>query len=178
MVEFEPSANVFRSPAGEGALVLWADGTVLSVNATAARALGRTRSHLLGRALGGLGLAPLDADGLPLAAERYPWRLVVDTGLGAYDVVVGLPSGDVTHWWSVSCRPLVDDDGRVTGVVCTMDEVAAPAALVRPASPAARPCVGSAGADVIELESLARVAGLVLPEAVHAIDSPWARRAG
>ena len=178
MVEFEPGPNVFRSPAGEGALVLWADGTVVSVNATAARALGCSRSHLLGRALGGLGLVPLDADGLPLAAERYPWRLVVDTGLGVYDVVVGLPGGDVTRWWSVSCRPLVDDDERVTGVVCTMDEVAAPGAFGQSASSAAWQFVGFAGADVIDLESLARVAGLVLPEAVHAIDSPWARRAG
>ena len=160
MLECEPRPNEFRVASGPGSLVVLGNGIVGAANAAAARGFALPLDRFTGADLRRLSFEAVDADGRRLRAGRCPLRRAFATALGVGDVVVGIRVATTTTWWSVSCRPLVDAAGAVTAVACTLV-----------------PTVGADDrSDAPDLEELARLAGLTLPDVVSLPPSPWALR--
>ena len=92
----------------EGIIVVDADGSIITCNASAERILGLGKAELHGL----LGLnSPVRAiheDGSPYPVETWPAALTLRTGEPQHDVIMGIyrPDGHVA-WISVNCQPLV-----------------------------------------------------------------------
>lgn len=175
MLDWEPDDNEFRPLAGEGSLVVLADGTVGAANERAAAACGLTVARLVGTRLHDVDAVVIAADGHPLTADECPVVVALRTGDAVRDVELGVRAVGVTTWWWVAAQPLVDEAGSVAGVACTLTPVVAGATPLPRRAPV--PLDDAAEAD--DLEALARLAGLTLPDGLPEPSdaSPWARSA-
>lgn len=174
MLDMEPDTNEFRPIAGEGSVVVQRDGTIGSANERAARAFGLPVHRFVGARLHDLAFEVVDPDARPLGPDRCPVALVFEFGSSLRDVELGIRTGGETTWWWLSCQPLVDEAGAVAAVSCTLTPVVAAGAI----GDHRRPMPVDEAAGGVDLEALARLAGLTVPDVAPTVpESPWARTA-
>ncbi len=172
MLDVESQANVFRPLAAEGSLVVLRDGTIGSANERAAAAFGTTVRRFVGDHLHELAFEGIAPNGRPLPAGDCPVAFVLATGQAVRDVELGIRVDGVTTWWWVSCQPLVDESATVIAVSCSLTPVVGASSISGNRLP---PLPVDATSGAVDLEALAELAGLTLPEAIPAApSSPWA----
>ena len=109
----------------DGIVLLDADGTIQTCNASAERILGLSAEEMIGR-------TPLDPrwgaireDGSPFPDEARPPVVTLRTGQPCSNVIMGVrkPSGALT-WLSVNSQPLFQADGTtLAGVVASFEDI-------------------------------------------------------
>ncbi len=157
-------AYVRRFAALEGALLVWADGTVASANPAAAELLGIAPDELVGAALHVLARRLASTGPTAGVPEPCPVAVALQSGLPVRDALVDITRPDGTaRVLNVTCRPQVRGE-CVVSIACTFADVT----VERPSH---RACPS---ADVIDLMTVDLT---TLPDvpALPAFDSPWAR---
>ncbi|NJK53928.1 MAG: PAS domain S-box protein [Leptolyngbyaceae cyanobacterium SU_3_3] len=91
----------------EGVMVLSADGTIQTCNASAERILERSSKELLQHRILEIGWEIIHEDYSPFVRESFPGMVTAKTGVACSEVVIGLckPNGFIT-WISVNSQPL------------------------------------------------------------------------
>jgi PAS domain S-box-containing protein len=107
----------------EGVVVFDARGGIESCNTAAERILDATAAELCGRRSLDGERGAIREDGSPFAPEDQPASVVLRTGNAQWNVLVGLPRDAGTAWIRASAEPMRDADGRVRGVVNTLEDV-------------------------------------------------------
>jgi len=107
----------------EGVVVFDAGGCIESCNTAAERILDATAAELRGRRSLDGGAEAIHEDGSPFAAEEQPAAVVLRTGQARWNVLLGLPRDAGTAWVRASAEPIRDAEGRVQGVVTTLEDV-------------------------------------------------------
>ena len=107
----------------EGVVVFDARGGIESCNTAAERILDATAAELCGRRSLDGERGAIREDGSPFAPEDQPAAVVLRTGNAQWNVIVGLPRDAGTAWIRASAEPMRDADGRVRGVVNTLEDV-------------------------------------------------------
>lgn len=172
MLDVDEQANDFRPLAAEGSFVVLRDGTIGSANERAAAAFGSTIRRFVGDSLTSPAFEAIATDGRPVPAEEWPTSVALTTGRAVRDVELGIRAVGVTTWWWVSCQPLVDESADVVAVSCSLTPVVTVGSISGNRLP---PRLTDAATGAVDLEALAELAGLALPEVVPAIPaSPWA----
>jgi PAS domain-containing protein len=175
MLDLEFQANEFRPLAAEGSVVVLRDGTISSANERAAAAFGSTVRRFVGGNVHAAAFEAIAPNGRPVPAEDCPVAVVLATGQAVRDVELGIRAVGVTTWWWVSCQPLVDESTAVVGVSCSLTPVVNVGSIGGNRLP---PLPVDAASGAVDLETLAELAGLVLPQVAPAVpSSPWARSA-
>ncbi|KAM3114589.1 PAS domain S-box protein [Phormidesmis sp. 146-33] len=117
---FRASEERYRSIVAamhEGVMVLNADGTIQTCNASAERILQRSSSELYQRNVLDIDWQAVHEDLSPFASESFPGMITARTGVACSEVVMGLcKSGQVT-WISVNSQPLFRPSDRVSYAV-------------------------------------------------------------
>lgn len=110
----------------EGIAVLSPEGSVQSVNPAAQHIFGRDGRALRAELSGGTSFEPLDADGTPLAAERWPITAARSRAASVSNQIVGVhrPSGQLV-WLRANVHPLDDDRGGPPPLVCSFTDITA-----------------------------------------------------
>jgi PAS domain S-box-containing protein len=92
----------------EGIVLLEADGSISSCNASAARILGRTEDRILGSTWPDVQGPSFHEDGSACDPEDFPGKVTLRTGEPCSQVVLGFdrPDGE-RRWISVNSRPLL-----------------------------------------------------------------------
>ncbi len=102
----------------EGLLVVAADGTVVEINAVAARWLGIERDATAGSALPPVAL--LGGDGTMLAAHEHPWHVAAGTAAPVEALLIGRADGDDVAWRRVTTTPVLAG-GTVAGTASVIE---------------------------------------------------------
>ena len=124
----QESEELYRSVVAameEGVVLLDDDGAIAACNASAERILGRPAAETLGLRVADPRWRAVRRDGTPLPSGEHPAMVALQTGTPCSNVVIGVhaPGGEL-RWLSVNAQPLrAGDDGRVTGVVASFDDV-------------------------------------------------------
>lgn len=122
--EVETLNTVFdTSPVG--ITVLNTDGEIARANETAEAVLGLERSAVVGRTFDAPEWEIVDEHGDPIPADDLPFSRVMETGEPVRGYEHGIRGVEDTRWLSVNAAPLTGDDGDVTGVVATVDDITA-----------------------------------------------------
>lgn len=101
-----------------------ADGRFVRVNRRGAEILGLPPEDLVGTTLPDRPWDALDADGDPLPVESFPLNHVLETGDPVRDVELSLGQPDDSRLWLVvGAAPVFDDDGDLSRVVVTFEDV-------------------------------------------------------
>ncbi|MFC6954345.1 PAS domain-containing protein [Halorubellus litoreus] len=101
-----------------------ADGRFVRVNQRGAEILGLPPEALVGSTLTDRAWNALDADGDPLPVESFPLNHVLETGDAVRNVELSLGHPDESRLWLVvGAAPVFDDDGDVSRVVVTFEDV-------------------------------------------------------
>ena len=94
----------------EGVVVMQADGTLLTCNASAAKIVGLQTWQMVGRSMAGVPLTLIHDDGSPCPYDDYPVCITLRTGQAINNRVLGLVKPDGTTWISCNTRPLQHPD--------------------------------------------------------------------
>jgi diguanylate cyclase (GGDEF)-like protein/PAS domain S-box-containing protein len=110
----------------EGVIVLDARAHVASLNPAAEVLLGVTSSELVGRHIAAAPWSILNRDGTEMSDSERPSYLTIKSGQPLSGVISGFRRGDgELIWIEVNTSPLLGADGRVDGVVVSMQNVTA-----------------------------------------------------
>jgi PAS domain S-box-containing protein len=110
----------------EGIILLEADGSISSCNASACRILGQTEEQILGRTCSDVqGGTSIHEDGSPCDPEALPGKVTLRTGEPCSQFVLGFdrPDGE-RRWISVNSRPLArPGEPRPYAVVVSFSDI-------------------------------------------------------
>jgi two-component system cell cycle sensor histidine kinase/response regulator CckA len=110
------------SPAG--IVLLDRHGAILTANPQAIRVLGLTADQITGLTYNDPRWRITDFEGNPFPDEQLPFRLVVDTGRPVHGVQHAIePPQGRRILLTINAAPLLDESGRVEGVVATVEDV-------------------------------------------------------
>lgn len=109
------------SPIG---ITVWdTDGKISFANAQAEKVLGRAKDELMRLAYNDPAWRITDHAGNAVPVDELPFRRVVATGNPVYDVEIALGTTAASRvLLSVNASPLLDENGRIEGVVATLDD--------------------------------------------------------
>ncbi|HET6347072.1 MAG TPA: PAS domain-containing sensor histidine kinase, partial [Myxococcota bacterium] len=110
----------------EGVTLHDSRGRLRLANASAQRLLRLSFDEIAALAPRPGGWQTVREDGSPLSFEENPTFIAARTGKAQRNVVVGVrtPGAD-TQWLSMSCEPIFDNDGELTGVVSSFFDITA-----------------------------------------------------
>ncbi|MBN2369339.1 MAG: EAL domain-containing protein [Vicinamibacteria bacterium] len=110
---------------GAGVTLHDASGGIVFANPATQELLGVTLDQLIGRQMIELEGDALGDDGQPIDREREPVAAVLATGEPVRDLVMGICRGGSSEriWLVVSAEPRKDQDGRITEVICTFNDI-------------------------------------------------------
>jgi len=109
-----------------GVITFDAEGTITFANAQLERILNLNRSEICGRSHDDVQWGITDADGVPLADSEKPFVRILRNGAPLYDIrFTLLRSGGDRIIVSCNGAPIVSDEGVVTGVVSTLEDITA-----------------------------------------------------
>jgi PAS domain S-box-containing protein len=107
----------------EGIVLIATDGQIISANPAAESILGLARSQIEGRTYDSPQWEMMRPDGTPMPAEEMAGPRAMKEKRAVKDVVMGAvhPDGSVS-WISVNASPLLDEVGKLDGVVGTFTD--------------------------------------------------------
>ena len=107
-----------------GIVVLDTDGHIVRSNSRGEEVLGVAEPGLTERTYNDTAWEIVDEDGNPIPDQELPFHVVRETGEPVFDYrhQVSRPDG-TTVWISVNASPVLDDDGSVTAVVVTIEDI-------------------------------------------------------
>jgi len=110
----------------EGVLLLDAEETILTCNASAETILKRRSEDLIGMRIWDQDIEFITEDGAPCLPEEYPCHLAILTGQPSLGCVVGLRRNSGTTWISINCEPLFEEGRTVPyAVVASFTDITA-----------------------------------------------------
>ena len=103
----------------EGVVLLDPQGFIVLANTAFGERVGRPSSSLLGQALSDLPWEAASPD-----ITDYPWHIAEETGQPAAGsrLILAQPLGEAKRFL-VNSAPIIDDQGRVRGVLTSFDEI-------------------------------------------------------
>jgi len=115
--------NLFETMA-EGVILIAPDGQIVQANYAAERILGLERSEIEGRNYVGPEWEILRADRTPMPPEEMAGPRAMKEKRLVKDVVMGVKQSDGSiSWINVSAAPLIDEAGKLGGVVGTFVDI-------------------------------------------------------
>ncbi len=108
-----------------GVIVQGPNAEILVSNDAALRLLGLDEATLLGKTSFDPNWDVVRGDETPFPLDELPVPTAIRTGRAVQDVVVGVfrPAHNDRVWLMVSATPILDDDGHVARVLCTLSDV-------------------------------------------------------
>lgn len=127
LAQFHPSQAVPRrvrsalDTLSEGLLVLDRKGRIVLCNQALSQVLGEDHEALVGRSAKDL---PWLCDITSLGAMTFPWDRVLSENLSFATATLRLAStSGATHIYQTNCSPVIGQDGKNRGVVCSFEDV-------------------------------------------------------
>ncbi len=108
----------------EGICVYDAQGVIQFANSAAQRLTGMPAEALVGRSVDDADWDVVNEDGTPCPPEEIPTRRSIERGEEVRGRVMGIRGVKGRRLWiSINSRPILDDEGRITGAVTSFFDV-------------------------------------------------------